>query len=59
MAIKRAVAYLSPLEVIYLVLFGGLHFDVSQHNNRESDDISVDLESVPLQSRKTTHLDSE
>jgi hypothetical protein len=33
MAIKRAVAYLSPLEVIYLVLFGGLHFDVSQHNN--------------------------
>jgi hypothetical protein len=43
------VTYLSPLEVIYLVLSGGLHFDVSQHNNGESDDISVDLESVPLQ----------
>jgi hypothetical protein len=58
MAIKRAVTYLSPLEVIYLVLSGGPYFDVSWHNNRESDDISVDLESVPLQSRKTMQLDS-
>jgi hypothetical protein len=43
------VTYLSYLEVIYLVLSGGPHFDVSQHNNRESNVISVDLESVPLQ----------